>query len=99
MQEQLVKMAAAAFGITPEATQLVIGEVMTFVQTANARIGALEIQSGQIHAMMLDLHMVEFPEKYPNTVAGIIAGNNDGELNDGRATANGGDTGRTTVVD
>lgn len=90
MQEQLIKMAAAAFGITPEATQEVIGEVMTFVQTANARIGALEIQSGQIHAMMQDLHMLEFPDKYP-AQAEVIA--------DGRTAPNGGDTGRITVAD
>ena len=56
MQEQLIKMAAAAFGITPEATQQVISEVMSFVQTANARIGAIEVRVEQIYAMTKALH-------------------------------------------
>jgi hypothetical protein len=90
VQEQLIKMAAAAFGITTETTQQVIGEVMTFVQTANARIGALELQSTEIYNMMRDLHMIEYPDKYPAVLEVISHGG---------TAADSSDTGRVAVVD
>lgn len=83
-------MAAAALGITPEATQEVIVQVMTFVQTADARISEIEILSRETHAMMRDLHRIEFPEKY-NGQLEVTA--------NGGTAADGGNTGRVAVID
>lgn len=65
MNEQLIKMASAALGITPEAVQETITELMTFIRTVDARLSNME-------KMVADLHALDYPVTPVATVAEIV---------------------------